>query len=131
MKSKEVIEELKSLSIGEELYTKKKIKYWLVKYQLAYKELLKSIEKLSIETSNPYVRNLSALEEESKFLDTYEVLLKVNEYFGNEIYFKEELNKYDLIKNNINELRSWLENHKLEGKKDILSLLHCSKISKH
>lgn len=115
MKTSEAFMELKDLS-DSGLYSKDKIEWWLLKFEEEYNNLFNFFEAEKVNFTHP--RNLSKYKEEAQFLDTYEVLLKVADFYRNEIYFKEQVELYDSIKDSNAQLNSWLETNKLvEGKR--------------
>ncbi len=115
MKTSEAFIELNDLS-DSGLYSKDKIEWWLLKFEEEYNNLFNFFEAEKVNFTHP--RNLSKYKEEAQFLDTYEVLLKVADFYRNEIYFKEQVELYDSIKDSTAQLNSWLETNKLvEGKR--------------
>ncbi len=112
---KNIIEELEKFN-NNGFYKRENIEWWLLKYEEEYRNQFNVLEAEKINFTNP--RNLSKYKEEVQFLDTYEVLLKVADFYRNEIYFKEQVELYDSIKDSNVQLDSWLEINKLvEGKR--------------
>ena len=101
--------ELQSLSI-EGVYSIDKISWWLIKNKEEYDTQLNFLEGLSQYVDYP--KNLTKYTKESQFLDLYEVLNNVVSFYNNESYFKEQLEVYELVKNNVEQLETWLEYHK-------------------
>ena len=108
-----VFKELKELSVNG-IYNKTSIEFWLHKNDHNYKKLIKDVHTLNKEFPNAYIRNHNMLQNEAKFLDTYEVLLDVLECYENELYHKEQMAYYNRIKNDELEFNSWLQMHKLD-----------------
>jgi|GEM_PF-6925840 len=118
----EIFEELENLS-DNGIYKKDKIEWWLLKFEEEYNNQFNLLEAEKINFTHP--RNLSKYKEEAQFLDTYEMLLKVADFYRNEIYFKEQVELYHSIEDSKVQLESWLERNKLvEGKryKEFVSL---------
>ena len=114
----EIFAELESLS-QQGLYRKDSIQYWLLKHRIIYKTLNKDIDTLNKEFPNSYIRNYYAFKDESKFLDTYEVLLEVLKCYKKELYFKEQIVFYNDIKDNGAHFNSWLSKKKVSENKFI------------
>jgi hypothetical protein len=124
MNHTEPIEELKSLS-DEGVFRRDKIEWWLLKYDEYYQDHYRAKEdrsgmKITCRAdAKPHIKKSIDLENKINwFLDTYEALDGVSEFYRVELYFKDELELYKSLKNDKAQLNSWLEKHKLdEGKK--------------
>lgn len=99
------------------IYRREGIESWLLKYSLKFERVRNEIETLHKEFPDAYIRSHPKLENEAKFLDTYEVLLEIIDCYINEIYYKGQIEFYNRIKYEKAELVSWLWMHKFdEGK---------------
>ncbi|WP_298767339.1 DUF3127 domain-containing protein [uncultured Polaribacter sp.] len=105
--------ELENLS-DKGIYKRDKIEWWLMKHENEYQTLLRFFDELKSIVKSP--RNLTKYAKQSQFLDMYEVLLKVTAFYRNEVYFKEQIEVYDLVKKDIDQLNNWLEIHKTDKK---------------
>lgn len=108
-----IYEELENLS-DNGFYTEEKIVWWLDKHKLRFEKLKTDIEALAKEFQDDYVRNHKGLQKEAQFLDTYEVLQEVLECYKNELYYKEQIEYYNKVKEDELEVNSWLRLHKLD-----------------
>jgi hypothetical protein len=120
MKFIEIIEELKSLS-DNGLFKRSKIEWWLLKYKEDYQHYYNDKEtrsKMKITyraDASPHSKeSIDLLNKINVFLDTYEVLDKVSEFYRNEQYFKDEVVFYNSIKDNNKEQISWSRKHELD-----------------
>jgi hypothetical protein len=114
MKISNQIKELKSLESSEGFYSRDKISWWLIKYEEEYYKQLNFFESIPLDIDNP--RNLTKYTKESQFLDLYEALNKVLSFHNNESYFKEQLEVYELVKNDDERLNTWIDYHKTDKK---------------
>jgi hypothetical protein len=119
MKLNDSIVELENLSENS-IYKRDKIEWWLLKYDEVYKYYYNDKEtrsKMKItyraDASSHRKESIDLLNKINVFLDTYEVLDKVSEFYRNELYFKDEVVFYKSIKDDIKEQNSWLEIHEL------------------
>lgn len=112
----EVFEELKNLS-NDGIYSRKELEWWVLKNELRYKDVCRIIDTLNDEFPDLHARSHVSYDKDGQFLTTYEVLLDVIECYKNESYHKGEMVFYNKIRNDKEELGSWLQMHKLdEGK---------------
>ncbi|MCH3883498.1 DUF3127 domain-containing protein [Tenacibaculum aquimarinum] len=107
------LKELGNLS-DKGIYKRDKVEWWLMKYEDKHQTLLRFFDELKSIVKSP--RSLTKYANQSQFLDMYEVLLKVTEFYRNEDYFKEQIGIYNLVKNDLGQLESWLEIHKTDKK---------------
>ncbi|WP_159022266.1 DUF3127 domain-containing protein [Formosa sp. L2A11] len=110
----EVFHMLESLSSDKGLYSKEKVAWWLLKYEKEYYSQLRFFETLSINYKSP--RNLTKYTKESQFLELYEILNKVMGFCNEEAYYKDQLDVYDSVKNNVEQSKKWFEIHKTDRK---------------
>jgi len=115
-----MIKELENLS-DNGVFNRNKIEWWLLKYDEDYQHYYNDKEtrsKMKItcraDVSSHRKESIDLLNKINVFLDTYEVLDKVSEFFRNELYFKDEVVFYNSIKNDLKQLNSWLEIHELD-----------------
>ena len=123
MKFTPIIEELKSLS-DNGIYKRGKLEWWLLKYEEEYKYYYNDKETRSTmrityraDASSQRKESIDLLNKINVFLYTYEVLGKVTKFYRNELHFKDEIKRYNSIKNNVKELDSWLKTHELDKNK--------------
>ena len=124
MKFTNFIAELKSLS-NKDIYKRDKIEWWLLKYKEDYqyhyqnKEIRPTMKITYRADTKPHIKKSIDLENTiNRFLDTYEVLNKVTDFYRNEVYFKQELELYKSIKADAVGMKYWLAKHNLaESKK--------------
>lgn len=88
-----------------------KIEWWLLKYESAYQDVISSIEAIPSDYTFPRIGDRYASEFMLK--DLYELLEGVSVCYRNEAYFNNQLELYDEVSNNVTELNSWLDIHKL------------------
>jgi len=98
-----------------------KIEWWLLKYVSAYQDVISIIEAISPDYVFPSIGDRYALEFQLK--DLYELLEEVSVCHRNEAYFKKQLALYDEVSNNVTELSSWLESHKLTASEEQIRFL--------
>ncbi|WP_158635208.1 DUF3127 domain-containing protein [Formosa maritima] len=108
-----LIKELESLSSIEGFYSRDKIAWWLLKHEEEYHSQVSFFDTLSTACDSP--RNLTKFSKEAQFLDLYEALSKVLEFYKEEAYYKDKLEVYDLVKNNVEQLNAWFELHKIDN----------------
>lgn len=107
------ITEFKSLFV-DDIISVTKIQWWLLKYESDYLEIKDSF--INKEFEYVFYRIRGKDQEEFSFIDLFEKLQEVSDCHKNEKYFKDELEVYDTIKNDVTKLNSWLENHSLDTK---------------
>jgi hypothetical protein len=100
------IKELDSLS-DKGIYQREKIEWWLMKYRKDYQQFDNDVfpsMKITFraDSSKQHKEKITLINETRAFVNTYKILDKVSEFYRNEIYYKEELEIYSKLKNNLN-----------------------------
>lgn len=98
-----------------------KLDWWLLKYESAYQDVISVIETIPSDYTFPSIGDRHTYEFQLKNL--YELLEEVSACHRNEAYFKEQLELYDEVSNNVTELSSWLESHKLTPSEEQIRFL--------
>ncbi|WP_156875579.1 hypothetical protein [Lacinutrix venerupis] len=105
-----------------------RIEWWLLKYEKEFKNVdkIESAKHIFLDNDGTVLRLPPTLKpnQNNKFLDLFNALDKLSNFYKFEEYFGQQMKEYDKIKTSKLELRNWLtKNEKLGADKFVCFLL--------
>jgi len=111
------LDDLKNLKLNEKISINK-IEWWLLKYDNYYKEIYNNTYSQHLTKINEIDVRLPTFQEssnEDKFLELYEALNRLSRLHKDEPYFRQEILKYNKIKNEEIEIKKWISKNEYFG----------------